>query len=443
MKFLRFIRYALAVTLTGPVWAQQKLTVEDAIRIALDHSSSLHASSMGVEYADARQREMETARLPKLKLNAAYQRVSEIDAASFSIPGVPNPITIAPSIVNYYNSSVSLQQPLFTGFRIENGIKAADYAAKASQMEFDRDKRALTYHVKAAYWNLYKARQVSAMVAENVEQVKAHLKDARNLLAQGLATQSDVLKVEVQLAGVELQDIDSRNAVRMAMIGFNNVIGLPLDTAVEPASEIRFEDETMPSLDHMVGLSANDHSEIRAMEYRVKAGEANVKAAKGGWYPQVALGANYYYSNPNQRIFPTRDQFRDTWDVALSVSFDIWNWGATGYQTHQARAQLEQMRDGLQMTKDRLSLEITQSYLNVQQAKERISVADKGVRLAQENYRITSEKFKNGFALSSDLLDAEVALLQARTNYTHTLVDFEIAKARLEQALGTTIATKN
>jgi outer membrane protein TolC len=128
--------------------------------------------------------------------------------------------------------------------------------------------------------------------------------------------------------------------------------------------------------------------------------------------------------------------FKDSWDISVSASFDIWNWGTTIHQTQQAQAQYEQARDGLDLLKDGITLEVTQSYLNLKQASEKISVAKQAVEQAEENYRVTHDKFKLGLASNSDLIDAEVAQLQAKTNYTQTLVDFELAQAKLVKSLG-------
>ena len=172
------------------------------------------------------------------------------------------------------------------------------------------------------------------------------------------------------------------------------------------------------------------------MDLRLKAGEAGVTAARSGWFPQIYLSGNYYYSRPNQRIFPTQDIFKDTWDVSVGVSVDIWNWGATIHQTDQAQAQLAEAKDALGQIQDAITLDLTQAYLNLQQAKERISVADQGVKQAEENNRVTSKRFNVGLASTSDMIDAEVAQLQAKTNYTNALVDYELAQARIAKSIG-------
>jgi outer membrane protein TolC len=88
------------------------------------------------------------------------------------------------------------------------------------------------------------------------------------------------------------------------------------------------------------------------------------------------------------------------------------------------------------MTQDGVTLEVTQSYLGVNQSKERTKVAEQGVKQAEENYRVTDDKFKKGLTPNSELLDAEVALLQSRLNLTQSLVDYELSMARLSKSIG-------
>jgi outer membrane protein len=172
------------------------------------------------------------------------------------------------------------------------------------------------------------------------------------------------------------------------------------------------------------------------MESRIKASDAAVVSAAGGWFPQIFLTGNYYYSRPNQRIIPLQDAFKDTWDVGVSVQFDLWNGLTTIHQTSQAKSQYEQNKDLLATLKDGVALEVTQNYLNYQQSKERIRLSELTVQQSNENYRMTTEKFKAGLATSSDLLDAEVALLQSKLQLTQALVDHEISEARLMKSVG-------
>lgn len=426
---------------TATAFAQQlsggkELSLQNAVQIGLDKSKGLHASLMKVQYADSKSSEATTLRLPSLKFNGTYTRLSDIPPAQVSVPFLPDPVTLSPSVVNNYNLRLTLQQPIFTGLKLERNSDIADYTARATQKDYEKDKSDLIYNIKSAYWNLTQAIELQKVVDENVEQMKAHLKDVQGWLGQGMITNNEVLKVQVQLSDAQLRQIDMRNNVQLAKIALNSLIGLPLESDFKLTTSIKREPRSFGDLQSLVQQAYERRPELKSMEYKIKASDAAVSLAQANWFPQIYLVGNYLSARPNQRIFPTKDEFKDTWDVGLSVSFDIWNWGQTIHQTDQATAQLTQAQDGFAQLKDGVTLEVTRQFLSLQRAKERIGVAEQGVKQAEENYRITNGKFKQGLALNTDLLDAEVALLQAKTNYTQALVDFEIAEAALERSIG-------
>jgi outer membrane protein TolC len=426
------------ILLPGLAFSQEKraLSIEEAIQIGLENSRALHISSMKVFAADAKSSEANAARLPSLKLQAGYARLSEIDPFAVSLPFLSAPVTISPIVLNNYTTRVSLQQPLFTGLKLEKSAAAAEYSAGAAGYDFSRDKVDLVYNIKSAYWNLYKAREIKRVVDENVELMKAHLGDVQNMMAQGLVTKNEMLKVQVQLSSSQLAQIDASNSVTIAMMGLNNLIGLPIGTEIELTSAIQPQAIENRQLAEITQEAIGTRADLKAAGMRVQAGEASVTAAKGSWYPQVNLYGNYYYSRPNPRILPTRDKFIDTWDFGVNLSFDIWNWNTTKHQADQAEATLTQSREALEQLKDAILLEVNQSYLMLLQSKEKVSVAEAGVQQADENHRITKNKFSSGTVTNTDLLDAEVALLQAKVNHTSSLVDYELAQARIMKAVG-------
>jgi outer membrane protein len=440
MKIPRIARVIIGLlALAAPLRAQQSiaLTVEEAIRLAFDKSKTLHASMMKVQYADAKSSETGTLLLPSLKFGGVYTRLSSVPSFEVSLPlPTPTKFVLSPAILDNYNIRVSLQQPIFTGWKVQSAVDMAKYSAQATQKDYDKDKNDLVYYTRVAYWNLSKAIELENVVNETVEQIRTHLKDVQNMQAQGLLTNNDVLKVQVQLSEAQLRQIDARNGVRLARIGLNNTIGIPLDTEVQLKSILTHQSMEFPPLPKLVEDAIARRAEIGGMEYRVKAGQAGVTQAQSNWFPQVYVTGNYYFNRPNQRLQPIQDAFKDTWDVGLGVSFDIWNWGTAVHQTDQAKAQLAQAQDGLGQLRDAITLDVTSNYLNMQRAAERISVAEQGVKQAEENYRVTTGRFKQGLTTNTEVLDAEVALLQAKTNFTQSLTDYELAEAGLTRAVG-------
>lgn len=436
IRFFKFVFLFLVVSFQiSSAQEKLKLTIEQAMEIGLQNSKTLHASSMKVKSSEAKVKEVFASRLPSIKLSASYRRLSEVDP--FSIPlSEDKAIDITPKILNNYSTQLSLFQPLFTGFRLVGSNDAAEHSAKATAEDYNKDRSDLVYNIKNSYWNLYKANEIKKVADENVDQIKAHLADARNLMNVGMLTQNDLLKLEVQLSDALYKQVDANNSVKLAMVALNNVMSISLNTEIEIASASTVTTKIFDDLNKLVATAYENRPEIKAADYRVKASESGVTIAKSSWYPQISLFGNYYYSRPNQRIFPTKDQFDGTWDAGVSLSMNIWDWLTTAHQSEQAEATLTQANDMFGALKDNVTLEVTQNYLNVNQAKQKIEISELAVKQAEENLRVTSEKFKSGLALTSDAIDAEVALLVAKWNHTNSVVDYELAKARLEKSIG-------
>jgi outer membrane protein len=436
---------------TGGIAGKRLLSLDEALNTGLSFSPGLHASEMSIEASRARTKELAATRLPAVKLGAGYTRLSEVPPFEinlpFSINGVSS-FTVSPYYFNNYSLKASLQQPLFTGFKLESAQASARFMEDSAARTYGKDRSDYVYRIKSSYWNLVRARRAAAVVAEAKRQVEEHLKDVRSFFDQGLLTRNDVLKAEVRLANIELQEVEEANAEAMAEAALNSLIGLALGTSLEPTTPPEAAAADI-DWDKVIGSGAaagtpalvadedlSGQPEVGAFRFRIKAGEAGLKTARSGYFPQIYLTANYYYMRPNPRYMPNRDRFDDTWDVGVTMSFDLWNWGQTKQQVKQARAALAQARDAARLSEDRVRLEITDSRLAVAAARSRLAAAEKTVGLTDENLRTIRERFKEGVALNTDVLDAETEYLQAGLARTQAAADLAVALAAYEKAMG-------
>jgi outer membrane protein TolC len=419
----------------------QSLTIEECVRLGLERNPGLKSSQAATDLAQAKVREAYASALPSLRLSGGYTRLSEVDPFVITLPSGPGqPVhaeTLGASIPNNYAARLSLQQPVFTGLRLVSATRIAREYKAAAREDFAASRAKLVYDIQSAYWSLYKAQHLQRVVAQSELTIQAHLSDAGNLKAQGLATQNDVMKVRVQLANVRVLKLDAENAQRLARTALASLIGLELDAQVEPASALDTLGEPMPSaLDSLVRQAQANRPELAGLEHRTRMAADAVTVAAGAWYPQVALTGNYYYSRPNQRYQPVKDEFKKSWDLGLGATFDVWNWGMTLHQTAEARAQLAQARAGLEQLRNAVVLEVTQDWQALRSAVEKTSATREALLQATENRRVVEESFKAGAATSSDRLDAETMLLQAEVNHTQAQVDRVVAEAKLRKTVG-------
>lgn len=440
MKYL-VLPIMLCAMVAGAATTRQ-LSLEAALVLGMERSNVILASARKTDAAFAQAAEVRTSLLPSVKLEAGYRRLSDVDPFRVTVPFAAEPITISPVVVDNYTMRLSVAQPLFTGFRLSSNLRAAELTAEAVDFERRADEANVALAIKTSYWLLFQTLEMQRYVTENVGRLENHVKDTERLMRSGLATKNDLLRIEVQLSAANLARIDADHDVQVARMNLNNAIGLPLDETIvltsSPSSGPPMPGDMIrrDSNSELVNEAIRARPDLQSQQLRVQAGEANVMASRSNWWPQLFLTGNLYHNRPNARYMPTRDEFKSTWDIGVQLQLDLWNWGATGYQTDRAEATLQQSVYTLDQMKDNVSLDVTRYYLKTQRSREKVQVATLGVEQADENLRTIQELYRNGLATSSDLVDADTAVLQARTSLTGALVELEITRARLDHAVG-------
>jgi len=428
----------LSLMMISVLYSQsQKLTLQESIELGLQNSKDLKISQSKLKSSDANVSEVNSMFLPQLKLVANYTRLSDnVPPFEVTTPFSPVPIKISDPVLDNYNLKLSLQQPLFTGFRLSSSKKAAGYNFNAAELEYSKEMNEAALNIHNAFWNFYRAMEVRSLLEQSLGQIENHLKDTKNFLENGLVTQNDYLKLQVQYSNTKLQLIEAENNLEIARAVFNKTLGFPLESKTEIFVDKAEAKTVVYDLEDLIKEAKQKRDEIESLAFRLKAAEENITSARSGWFPIIFLTGNYYYSNPNTRFQPLTDQWNDTWDVGLTLSWDIWNWGLTSSRTAQAEELSVQTQASLEKLNDNIEVEVYTNYLNLIKSKEKVVVSKLSLEQASENYRITSEKYREQLATSTDLIDAEVSELQAATNLTTSLIEYNVAKVRLEKAVG-------
>ena len=436
LSFYLSFGVTLAWSLSGFAQSAMELTLEESVRIALEKSKTLAMAREKVEESKARIGEARSGFLPRIGSKASYTRLDMVPYMSFAIPGMPAgtiPDKIEIGDDDIYNVAVSAQQPLFTGGRILNGYRMAEYGAEAEALNYRRSESEVVLHATEAYYGVLKAQEFRKVSEQAVAQMEAHVRDLENMYQVGMIAENDLLKAKVQLSNVKLMRIQATNAVRMATTAFCSVLGIPLDTEVALKAKLEYQPSEPVVLDEAIQKALKERPEMKAMQYSLKIGEKAVSISKAGWLPNVGLIGNYNYKRPDRE---NEKEWYGSWDVTVAAEMNVFDWGATHYQTTQAKHRLRRMEEGFGQLRDGITLEVTQSVLALQEAREKVAATQENVEQAEENYRITNEKFKQGMATNTDLLDANTMWTQAKMEVVQALADHHVAEAKLEKATG-------
>jgi len=428
----------MLILFAGSLFAQERvLTLKESLEIGLRNSKDLKISQSKINYSDAKLSEINSQFLPQFKLFGNYTRLSEnIPAFEFTSPFFQNAIRVSEPLYNNYTFKLGFTQPIFTGFKLISSRSAAKYNLQASESDYSKEENEAAFNIYNAYWNYYKADEIENVIAQTLKQIEDHLKNTKNFYDQGLVSKNDLLKLEVQNSNTQLLLIEAENNLKIARMAFNKTIGIELDAQTKVAAKEQSQGKVSYDLIEIIGEAINKRDELKSLAYRVEGSKEGINAARSSLFPSVYLTGNYNYSNPNQKFQPVKNEFNYNWEVGVTLSWDVWNWGLTSSQISQAEQTKIQFETNYEQLKENIQMEVHSNYLNLMKTEEKVEVNKKALEQAFENYRITSDKYNLQLASSTDLIDAETLKLQAETNLKTAEVDYQIAKVRLEKSLG-------
>jgi outer membrane protein TolC len=292
---------------------------------------------------------------------------------------------------------------------------------------------------KIAFLNWVRARGQVVVMTQAVAQTKAHVGDAKVALAAGIVARADVLRIEAQVASTEQTKAEAEAFERVAAEQLRIVIkapeGEPLSLGVDVLGA---EPSAMgpDSLDALQKQALARRLEIRALDETLYSLRNVVAVTRAGYAPRVDAVANVTYANPNQRIFPQREEWRATWDAGVRLTWTINDTFSTLAAVSEAKARADQVAEQKGLLMEGLRLEVTSAYSDLLKARASIEAADRGLVAAEETLRVRQLMFRAGKATTTDLLDAESETTRARLRRIDARVGLLAAQTRLTHATG-------
>jgi outer membrane protein len=414
----------------------KKLTLEECLQTGLQNSRELKISESVLRSSDEKVTEFTSQMLPKLSLSAGYTYMNLNNPTELKLG--PAPIKIINPFYSY-GMQLSIQQPLFTGFQLSSSRSAAKNTYEAISFEHHKNINNKALEIYSAYWNLFKAKKQFELMEEYLASLKDNLKQTKDFLDNGLATMNDYLKIKVQVSNTEVNLIDAKNNFDIARASLNKSLGFPLDESTEIETSFTTTQYEVLNYQDLLNSALNNREELKSLDYKIKAGEDKITVANSGWWPKLYASGNFFLYNVNAKTFSVENERLQLWFAGLSLSWDLWNWGYNSSKSSQAEEDVLQSKESLKLLKDQIELEVYNAFLTLQSEKQKTDVGKLSVESAEENLRLTKEKYDYNLATSNDLIDAEVELLDAKTKLAFANADYELAKVKLELAVGNRI----
>jgi len=417
------------------------LTLDDCIELALKNNQDVIRARGNARIAGGNVWQAFGAFLPSLDASATLTETRTHQDSGY-IVGY-DPINDTLSVFPYQSGGVSKSYSLSATGRMNlfnGGSKIFNYfGARADKKYYDYAVKAsednIIYGVKLSYFAYLKAIEKQKISEKAVKRGEEQFKLADSKYKVGSASRSDVLKATVQYGNDKLDLIAAQNVVKVAHADLAYLIGVDVDSDVEFSSEYETRKYDGTEADAMKFGLAN-HPGLISYEYNLKAAKYDVKSTFGQYLPSLDIDVSHTWTNPSWsevKKFKVEDGY---WNIRTILSIPIFENFSRKRDMSRAKATLNTARADYYYAKNKVLHDIRESHLDIARADEALKVARENKAAATEDMTLVQERYNLGAATILEVLDAQVSLITAENYEIEAEFDYNLAVAKLENAMG-------
>ena len=417
--------------------SSEGLTLVDAVEIALRRNPLTRSTSAGRQLADAELSEAHSRRLPSLITAGSFTRSNNpvFVFGSLLEQGRFGPTNFAidslnhPDAVNNFRSSLTLRFPVFDQRESQTRITTARIQQRQADEQTSLVEQQIRFEVIKSYYGLLLTREKLKVAEEAVRTAEADVKRARDLVETGVVVQSDLLAARVQLSQFRQQQIQMAGDLVTAVAALNVALGLPVDTPQRPSAELVDRRFVVDSVDVLSSQALDNRPDYKRVVLSSQATTARLHGARGEWLPRVdafvsAGRSSEHFTNGS-----------GDYAAGATVSFNLFD---AGRKSRIARAQASQAIANAEQEQlaNQIHFEVVRASQQYVAARERLEVVLEVSAQARETLRIVQDRYHAGITTITELLHAETALVQARSDELAARYDQYLSYANILFATG-------
>lgn len=404
-------------------------TLSEAVEFALQNNPGLAVSGKEIEIEAYGIERAKAEKMPRLDFNSGITRY-RYPAPVTPISGNPLAGATFPEFDNTINDmGVSFFLPLYRGGRLDRGVAIAEIKKHIAEDTFQVSRQELIYNITSVF---YKIGQLDRLLEANeasVKQLEAHKRNVKLFLQAGTVPMVELLKTETELAHARQNALLTRNNLESAYEVLKTLMGVEDQTrkisvvGEEPVAYRHAPEES-------TARAFSQRPDYQAILKKQSLAEEQIRLVQGKRLPHVYLSGEYSERSGESIAL------KENWNLALRLSLPIFDGGSIKAEVNRARKETEKVKEEERTLRLEILREIRDAYLNIENAGKRIDVSEKAIETAKENLRIELLKYETGAGTTTDVIDAQTALLRVETDFYQANFDKHIAVASLRRATG-------
>ncbi|MFA5556559.1 MAG: TolC family protein [Flavobacteriaceae bacterium] len=425
----KFILLTIFGFLTGSVFAQQPLQLQQAIDLMKENNTQLKVQQHEIDFSNAELSGTLSGFLPKISVrHTGFYTNDPLNSFGFKLQQKVvtqadfNPVLLNnPDEMYHFNTKFSVQQPILN-FDVFSARKALKEKVKATEYQKQFAEEMLAVEIKKAYTNLQFLYETKEAVQKGISAYQEVLRNTQNMEKQGYAKPSDVLMVQVGLTEVQNKEIEIDNNISNLSDYLSWLMG-------KDSVEIYIPTE---ALTQNVLFSENSNfsenrADILAMKSGLEAQNKMVSMNKKELLPRLNAFGEYNLNDKDIVGFGANGFM-----VGLSLSWDIFNGNETFNKIKQSKISVEKSQTEMQLYIEKNQLELQKSKRDLTSNQAKIQLAKTAKEQAGESLRIFENRYTQGLEKTSDLLVSQATDLEKQVNYLEAVKNYNLSVIQIE-----------
>jgi len=428
MKFFQNILVFILImtTVFQSVRSQNKnsLSLEAAIELALIKNSDVIIAKNQLSSSEFAVKEAYGNFLPKLSLNASYNR--NLDNQVIFLPttiGGSSATEIGSD--NDYRAALNLNIPIFYNYNFAN--------KKLSETQRDfinETKRGVQQSVingtKKAYFNYLIIQEVVLVQQNSLANALDILEDIKKRLTLGTVTEYDVTSAKVQVANAKTNLLEAQSNLLPAENNLKLITGINSEENIILTEDIQLLDEEI-TIQNGIETMLEDNSRLKQLELDIERNDKQINLTKSAYYPTVDAIGNFVYQAQSDDFDINDYYWINTSLVGLQVQFSIFNGTITSNRVQQAKINKENAKVEKDYTTREYKMNYEELVSQLDFSKQRVMVQEDNMNLTEEALALSRKRYDLGVGTFLEVNDAELQYTQARLSWLQAISNYKSA----------------
>ena len=421
------------------IHAQEKITLEEAIEIALSESNTIKIADMTIEKTGYAKKGAYSALYPNISATGNYQRTLKKQVMVMDM-GMGDPLEIEVGTSNNVSAGVSAAMPLVNA-QLWQSLKLSALDVELAIEQARSSKISLVSQVKQSFYAVLLAKEAYTVYKEVYDNAQKNFEDVEKKYNVGKASEFEYLRAKVNVNNAEPEVFNAESSVELAIWQLKAIMGIDLNTELDVEGELKdyTEELTVMTLAASDTVSFENNTNLLQLRLQDEMLSRTIKMTKFQYIPTLSASFAYNYNAMG-------NTFDMSWNpysvVALSLNIPIFDGFSKRNNIRQYKKTQDILRLNIEDTERNLNIALENYRDQMNTSVKRFTAAEATLEMAQKSYDISEKMYEVGKATLVELNDAQLALTQAQLTMSQAIYQFMINKASIDELMGVEYITE-